>query len=242
MRFSKITCEAYGSFTLSAAGPIIIRSTDETKLTPETADAIFLRSGTGDGKEAFVIPGSSIKGVVRHYLETAPDLPKLLRVPNMNAFWTEMFGSVKNPIYRSKISFSDAFADMDTVETSMRYQTRIDAIAQGAAGGSLNSIQAVTKGDFRCSFRIRNLNANELAVFAKAMAAFDSGELCIGGRVSRGYGMVRIKDFDMVLTDGYDADLKPRILRKCTSLEDFLTELEHIKAMIPEGGNVNAAG
>lgn len=242
MRFSKITCEAYGAFTISAAGPIIIRSTDETKLTPETADAIFLRSGTGNGEEAFVIPGSSIKGVVRHYLETSPDIPQLIRVPDIKAFCTELFGNVKTPAYRSKISFSDAFADMNTVETSMRYQTRIDAIAQGAAGGSLNSIQAVTKGDFRCSFRIRNLNANELTVFAKALGSFDSGELCIGGRVSRGYGMVRIKDFSMVLTDGYDLDLQPHILHSCNTLEDLLTKLEDVKAMLPKGGNMNAAG
>ncbi len=232
MRFSNITCEVYGNFTLSAAGPIIIKSTDATKLTPETADAIFLRSGTGDGKDAFVIPGSSIKGVVRHYLETAPDVPKLLPAGDQKTFWTELFGSVEKPACKSKIAFSDAFADMETIETSIRYQTKIDAVSQGAAGGSLNSMQAVTKGDFPCSYRIRNLNAEELAVFAKAMAAFDAGELCIGGRISRGYGRVRIKDFQLVLTNGYDQELRPRILRTCDSLEAFLTNLDELKSMI----------
>ena len=231
MRLEKITCEAYGAFTISATGPILIKSTDETKLTPETADATFLRSGTGDGRDAFVIPGSSIKGVMRHYLETAPDIPKLIPVKNMKAFWSDSFGSTDSKIGKGKISFFDAFADMDTVETSMRYHTKIDAVSQGASRKSLNSVQAVIKGDFRCSYRIRNLTANELTVFAKTMAAFDSGELCIGGRVSRGYGMVRIKDFSMILTNGYDKDLNPCIIRKVESLNTLLTTLEDLKNM-----------
>lgn len=239
MRFEKIICEAYGSFTLSADGPMIIRSTVHTKLTPENADAIFLKSGTGSENEAYVIPGSSIKGVVRHFLETNLETPKLLSGIVLKEFFDNYFGSVKTqPPQKSKISFSDAFADMSTVKTSMRYQTKIDAISQGASQGSLNSVLAVTKGDFKCDYHIKNFNIKELELFIKAIKAFDSGELCIGGRISRGYGMVRIKDFSIVISNGFNDNLEPIITNECKSISELENALPEIRKILDKKAEV----
>lgn len=218
MRFEKIICEAYGSFTISADGPMIIRSTVNTKLTPENADAIFIESAVDEKNNAFLIPGSSIKGVVRHYLTNDYNKKEI----------EKLFGGI-SPAEKSKISFSDAFADMSTIKTSMRYQTKIDSISQGASNGSLNSILAVTQGDFKCDYRIRNFSADELELFIRAIKAFDSGELCIGGRISRGYGMVRIKDFNIVLSNGYNENLEPKIILESKNISELEKAIPEIK-------------
>lgn len=220
MRFEKIICEAYGSFTISADGPMIIRSTVNTKLTPENADAIFIESAVDEKNNAYLIPGSSIKGVVRHYLTNSYNDDVI----------ENLFGKVKNGALKSKISFSDAFADMSTIKTSMRYQTKIDAISQGASKGSLNSILAVTQGDFKCDYRIRNFSVDELELFIKAIKAFDSGEICIGGRISRGYGMVRIKDFNIVISNGYNDNLEPKIILEAKNISELEKAIPEIKA------------
>lgn len=231
MRFKKIVCEAYGSFTISADGPMIISSTVKTKLTPENADTIFIESAVDKNNNAFIIPGSSIKGVIRHYIETTSYFRKMLNCNSKEEFSKKIngfFGGT-DPAEKSKICFFDAYADMSTIKTSLRTQTKIDAISQEASRGSLNSILAVTQGDFKCDYSIKNFSAKELELFINAIKAMDSGEICIGGRVSRGYGMVHINDFRIVISKGFDENLQPEILFDLNSISDMENALPDIK-------------
>ena len=223
MRFKKITSEISCSFTISPVGPVIIADSSSNRTNPEKSDACFLMS-TVDGKRVYVIPGSSIKGVVRSY---ASDYLSQQDIEIL-------FGRVKpKPPLKSKISFSDAFADMSTVKTDIRYSTAINPIGQSAKNGSLNSVEAVVKGDFYGGFRLKNANEKEFLYIIKAINALDKGEICIGGRKSRGFGTVSIKDFRLVVSNGFDIYLKPVISAEYNELDTLLNELEGGKISLP---------
>lgn len=220
MGFSKVQKEARGQFTISAAGPVLVSSGASNRVNPDLSDACFLRGQDGSGELAYVIPGSSIKGVMRHYLE---DMGKL-----SPAQAEVMFGRVKaeatsrkvDPV-RSKIALSDAYAVPGTVKTDIRYQTAINPVSQSAKGGSLNNMEVVIAGEFPCSFRLLNYEENELEALLCAIAAFNSGELCIGGRISRGFGTVQIRHFHMKLIQGIEKEtLLPHVIASYDSLAD----------------------
>ncbi len=212
MGFKVAEKEAICSFTLSAVGPVLISSGSSTKLNPQQSDSFFL-SGIADsqGNIAYIIPGSSIKGVIRHYLygflkdEEKEEIPKL-------------FGNVGEQPTASKISFSDAYADMNTVETVMRYNTVVGPISQSATKG-LNNALAVRKGDFKAGFRLRNYKEKELAWILRALDGFNRQEIFIGGRVSRGFGRVSVSEFSMTLINGYTQELEPDVVGKYSTLQ-----------------------
>lgn len=217
LRFSKVQMEAYGHFTISADGPILISSGSSNRVNPDLPDACFLTGKNESGKMVYVIPGSSVKGVVRHYLE---DVGKL-----SPAQAEEMFGTVKGQSIRSKISFSDAYADMKTVQTDIRYQTAINPVSQSAKKNTLNNMEVVIAGAFPCHFRLLNYSKAELDALLFAIGAFDRGELCIGGRISRGFGTVRITDFHMKVIKGYDKEtLSPNVIKIYDVLADAYQE------------------
>lgn len=226
MGFQSIQKEASGSFTISAAGPVLIADGSSSKLNPELTDNRFLSGTDASGNRVYVIPGSSIKGVIRHYLYNYMNDTQI----------NELFGYAgKNGKYKSKISFSDAYADMETVETILRTNTRIGSVSQGANKG-LNDALAVNKGDFHCSFRMCNYSTEELKWILSALNGFHTGEICIGGRVSRGFGRVRVSDFHMIVAAGYTKELKPRVIGEYVSLEAAMT------AVISETENRNKCG
>ena len=233
MRFQSIDMEAQGRFTLSAAGPILIADGSSTKLNPELTDSCFLSGAEADGKTAYVIPGSSIKGVIRHYLYDYISDEQIDCI----------FGCVNtgNKIFlKSKVSFSDAYADMRTVETVLRTNTKIGFVSQGANQG-LNDALAVRRGDFHCSFRMCNCTAKEMEWLLRALNGFNTGEVCIGGRVSRGFGRARISSFHMTLAKGFTTELKPDVIGTYDTLESALSEISSGSIQkIKRGGVVHA--
>ena len=127
------------TFKLCPAGPMLISSGSRNKLHPELPDNTFLMSWDGT-QDSFVIPGSSLKGVLRHYLYQSGCNP--LEVD-------ALFGTAGNQnSKKSRISVSDAYADMKTIETALRHTTALGSVSQSAKGGSLNSMQAVIAGSF----------------------------------------------------------------------------------------------
>lgn len=218
MRFSKILNEVICSFTISANGPVIIADGNSNRTNPEKADTCFLTS-RNNGETAYVIPGSSIKGVIRKYVEEC----FYFNDDKINA----LFGSVKTkPPLKSKVVFSDAFADMKTVKTDMFFNTAISPIGQGVKGGSLNSVEAVVEGDFHTGFTMKNADDTEFHYIAKALNGLGNGEICIGGRKSRGFGNVKIKNFKLIVSNGFDMDLKPVIVAEYDDVKTLLNDIE----------------
>lgn len=211
-------------FTLSPAGPVLVSSGSGNKLHPELPDNTFLMSYDGE-QDAFVIPGSSLKGVIRHYL---------YRIQQNDRQVDALFGFVeKKDAKKSKISVSDAFADMKTAETTVRHSTALGSVSQSAKNGTLNNMQAVTNGAFAGNIRLKNVNKDEILMILNSLKAINRGEICVGGRISRGFGRMRITQFQMTASGGYDADLKPIIAGAFDSLDKALTAV--IKGELERG-------
>ena len=204
--------------TLSAAGPVLVSSGSDNQVHPEMADHIFLM-GKSDGKDTYVIPGSSLKGVIRHYLCRQPDYS--------DGMIEELFGKIGGETKKSKIAFSDLYADMNTVQTEIRNSTALGGVSQSAKNGTLNNMQPVTRGNFCGNIRsLKALNAQELCMILDAIQAIDCFTICIGGKISRGFGRMHVSSFSMTLSDGYDpATMRPRIAAEYDSFVTAKTAL-----------------
>ena len=202
MHLKELKKEVCGAFTISADGPLLIRSGASNKTDPALPDALFL-TGKDCGTETYVIPGSSLKGVIRHYLEDnhiiGEDEAKSL------------FGSHKGGLLRGKLSLSDAYADMSTVHMIHRTNTALGSVSQSVTHGSLNNTDTLDRGDFRCSFRIINPANHDVLSLLNALDAMNRHILFIGGRTSKGYGRVSIRDFQMQAVDGFTPAFEPKI-------------------------------
>lgn len=208
--------DALINYTICPKGPVLVSASNGNKLHPEMPDRTFLKS-CDNGVEKYVIPGSSLKGVIRHYLykKQSDDLVDSL------------FGysdKKKKENLKSRVSISDAFADMDTIETTVRYSTAIGSVSQSAKRGSLNQCEAVIKGNFNGTMRLRSVSEAEIAMLLSALNAMNSGEICVGGRISRGFGRISVNQFEMTVTQGYKTDLTPNIIGNYTSIDDALTK------------------
>ncbi len=201
--------------TLSANGPVLIGSGSSNKTRPELPDNTFLR-GYNSGEECYVIPGSSIKGVVRHYLA------KRYNDKDIEELFGKVSGSASK---RSLVSFSDAYADMSTVKNVKRYSTKLKSTSQGTVRGTLNTYEAVTEGDFSCCIRFKKVNKKQIAMILEALDAIENGTLFIGAKTSRGFGKMNVKDFKLVISDGYNSDLTPKICGNFNSIMTAKTSL-----------------
>lgn len=211
MHLKEFKKEVCGSFTISADGPMLIKSGVSNKTDPALPDALFL-TGKDGNTETYVIPGSSIKGVIRHYLEDNHTLDE-------NAV-KSLFGAHKPGLLRGKLSISDAYADMTTVNIVHRPNTAIGAVSQSAVRNSLNNTDTLDQGEFRCSFRIINPSGKDVLSLLNALDAMNRHILFIGGRTSKGYGRVSIRDFQMQVADGYTPEFKPNLIAEYSDLAE----------------------
>lgn len=209
--------DALINYTICPNGPVLVSASSGNKLHPEMPDRTFLKS-CDNGVEKYVIPGSSLKGVIRHYLykKQSDDL-----VDSLFGYSNRKDKDKENR--KSRVSISDAFADMDTIQTTVRYSTSIGSVSQSAKEGSLNQCEAVIRGNFNGTMRLRSVSEAEIAMLLSALNAMNRGEICVGGRISRGFGRISVSRFEMTVTRGYNADLTPDIIGKYTSIDDALT-------------------
>ena len=145
MHLKEFKNEVCGAFTISADGPLLIKSGASNKTDPALPDALFL-TGKDGGTETYIIPGSSLKGIIRHYLEDNNIIKEEAA--------KSLFGSHKGGLLRGRLSVSDAYADMSTVHMVHRVNTALGAVSQSTIRGSLNNTDTLDRGDFRCNFRI----------------------------------------------------------------------------------------
>lgn len=207
--FTKIDKKVIAEFDLCAAGPVIVGSGRINELDPTLPDITFL-SGNNGKEETFIIPGSTIKGVIRYYIEKKnKDVVEFL------------FGKLGQ---KGRIAFHDAYADMKTVKTSERNQTAIDPVLQAAKNTSLRNLQTVEKGVFKAGFSIVNPTDEELNNIADALDAVRQGIIRFGGSTSRGFGQMNIENFKLTVTKGFDDELNPIVVKQYNSFEEFYKE------------------
>lgn len=214
--FEKLTSFANVEFDLYADGPIIVSSGKSNKTDPTVPDTTFMTGYIGKNhlEECYVIPGSSVKGVLRHHIQD-------YYITNDDEA-EKLFGKINGVAQKSKIKFNDAYAVPETVLTSVRNSTKIDPNSQKPVNGSLNNMEVVNKGIFKAGFQIRNFTSKEIEAILMSLLDINEGSVRFGGKVSRGFGMMKVDNFLMSVNNGYDIDLKPKEPKLFTDIESAL--------------------
>jgi len=212
--FEKIECTAYAEFDLCADGPVLISSGKSNKTNPTLPDNTFMTGfcGAEHKDEMYVIPGSTIKGVIRHHIDE-----KSAKI---------IFGKIDGTAQKSKIKFNDAFAVPDSIAATVRHSTAINPVNQSVKNGSLNNMEVVEKGTFKAGFIFRNYTAAEMEKILLALYDVNEGAVRFGGKVSRGFGKMRIENFSMKVNNGFDGSLMPKNEIVFNSIE---TAIDHFR-------------
>ena len=212
--FEKIECTAYAEFDLCADGPVLISSGKSNKTNPTLPDNTFITGfcGAEHKDEIHVIPGSTIKGVIRHSIDE-----KAARV---------IFGTIDGSAQKSKIKFNDAYAVPETIVTTVRHSTAINPVNQYVVGQFKFDAEVIEKGTFKAGFIFRNYTAAEMEAVLMSLYDVNEGFVRFGGKVSRGFGKMRIENFSMKVSGGFDENLMPKNEAVFSSIE---AAVEHFR-------------
>lgn len=150
----------------------------------ESSDRDVLRDR--DGK--VYIPGTSLAGVSRHFLETV----------GINT--NDIFGKIDNEKdYESKIKFFDAFAVND-VSTSVRDSVRlVDKISLDGSKFDYEIAEAGAEFIFR--IELNSTNDEEMKICSFIINGFRNGDIRVGSKTTRGFGVVDIQDIKYIQLD-----------------------------------------
>ena len=164
---------------LKTCTPFMIGSGEE-----ESSDSDVLRDRDGN----VYIPGTSLAGVSRHFLETV----------GVNT--DDIFGKIDvEKDYESKIKFFDAFATNE-VSTSVRDSVRlVDKISLDGSKFDYEVAEAGAEFIFRLEFNSNK--EEEMKICAYIINGFKSGDIRLGGKTTRGFGVVDIQDIKYLQLD-----------------------------------------
>ena len=168
-----------------------------------------------DGSGRPLIPGSSLRGVLRAGIhsfsdslrldsvlsraeEAPPDLP-----PEFVEGWTKLklvdrlFGAAADRSgafsYGSRLQISDGLC-MDDVAVELRDGVGIDRERRTAAQGVKYDLEVVPAGTrFLGRIRFKNPADYELGLLAQALWMLDQGLLLLGGKSARGLGWIQVE-------------------------------------------------
>lgn len=178
-----------------------------------------------------LIPGSSLRGVLRAGLESlcrslsldaarpapAPEksggpeeLAALTRLWDRLDLIERLFGRVQKGredsvgSYGSRLQISDALC-AETVAVELRDGVAIDRETRTAAGSAKFDLEVVPAGTaFLGSVRLKNPADYEVGLLAQALWMLDAGLLLLGGKTARGLGWVEVRvtaPVDLVAAD-----------------------------------------
>ena len=225
--FEKLLNQAHVEFDLCADGPVLISSGKSNKTDPTLPDNTFI---TGyDGKnhtENYLVPGSTLKGVIRHYMEE--------QLMFSGDSTKKLFGYIesslqKSKVQKSKVKFSDAFAVPGTVVTAVRHSTAINPYLQTAKRGTLNNMEVVEQGVFKASFIVKNYTPVEMEKLLEAVFDINTGAVRFGGKRSRGFGQMRVENFRMTSFDGYNENFEKKNEKSFTDIEAAVKYFREVK-------------
>jgi CRISPR/Cas system CSM-associated protein Csm3 (group 7 of RAMP superfamily) len=213
------------NLTLRIFSPLHIgtnRSEAKSEIYPLMEDAEFKNA------EVFVIPGSTLKGTFRSYIESIDtsfsqwDLQPVIK---------GLFGHVDGPGLRGRLWIGDAQVPKSRLVT--KHLTPIDRLTHTPiAPLQIHSIRQGT--DVNIKLSLENPHSYELGLMGLFLRALSEGELSIGSGVSRGMGRVKLIHSDakifttqtdsLVTEDGISFtvngwDKKPALLGKEYSLQ-----------------------
>lgn len=159
----------------------------------ESSDSDVLRDSDGN----VYIPGTSLAGVSRHFLETV----------DINT--DDIFGKLEvekedETDYESKIKFFDAFATNE-VSTSVRDSVRlVDKISLD--GSKFDYEIAEAGAEFIFKIELNTCSCEEMKICSYIINGFRNGDIRIGSKTTRGFGVVDIEDIKYLQLDLTNAE------------------------------------
>lgn len=159
----------------------------------ESSDSDILRDSDGN----VYIPGTSLAGVSRHFLETV----------GINT--DDIFGKIEvekeaEKDYESKIKFFDAFATNE-VSTSVRDSVRlVDKISLD--GSKFDYEIAEAGAEFIFKIELNTCSCEEKKICSYIINCFRNGDIRIGSKTTRGFGVVDIEDIKYLQLDLTNAE------------------------------------
>lgn len=182
---------------LVSNGPILVGGTNSKD---SEVDMVCLMTPILDDKKKdyiykYTIPGSSLRGVIRHRVF---DILKALDKDNESSDeLNSIFGSVSGKNGSAgHIKCSDIYLDVDKAQHVQH--VAIDRFTGGAIDGALFDEAPVWESGLllKTEIEFTDLTAFQTAVLMHALLDICTGDAPIGGGTNRGNGVVRIKDLD----------------------------------------------
>lgn len=204
---------------LIAIDPIHIGSSSKNSLNPVDVDNSVLKDNNGRA----VIPGSSVKGVVRSYFESVlrsidekkacgvfddyctKEIEKSLKkIDNLkeradkayaqSCDVCKLFGGHE---FAGKLQFKDCYL-IGEPSYEHRDGVGIDRETGAAKGGAKYDFEIISKdSEFEFTMTADNLDNQQKKYFDFIVAAMKDGNLAVGGKTTRGLGRFRIADAEI---------------------------------------------
>jgi CRISPR/Cas system CSM-associated protein Csm3 (group 7 of RAMP superfamily) len=152
----------------------------------------------GDGKP--YIPGTSIRGVLRHHLLAEASLLGCGKT-QVDDFFGRVPVGADNPdqTWLGRLTIEDARLEQGTKQLEVRDHVRIDPTSGAAKDGAKfdDQVTLANGAVFRfCAAYEGSAKDPELALFREAVRYLQSGEMRIGAKSAWGYGQVRLSEVE----------------------------------------------
>lgn len=254
---------------LSPKGPLLIKA-GGTSADPTLPDMQFVRTYHPQKGETVYIPGSSLKGVVRGFVEKAlrtvgdntswrwacatfPDedescAKKLGQEGNSATIYKKSCGACRifgHTRLKGRSSFTDLLP-VGEVKTEIRYGVAISRLSHAVAHGPFEMEVAVS-GTFEGHLVLENFEIWQLGLLALALESMNQGLVKVGFGKNRGFGEVAVTVQETRL-DEVASGIQPTVWRGLAAFvsEDDrknygLSDPASISGM-PDPSKVEAAG
>lgn len=216
--------EARITILLHTKSPLAIRSAQGKLLDPTQPDMQCIKSRY-HGIDTVILPGSSLKGVLRSRYEKVCSLfgGKICNIFDHNSKcnnkpknWKkisyeekehyvlqnicpacQMFGS---QIIASKIFIADAYPVGDCV-IGERTGVGINRITGAAQKGALYDFEVVEDGSFQVEITLKNYELYQMALLMYVLKDLDEGYISIGSATTRGNGRMEVQKLEICLRE-----------------------------------------
>ncbi len=219
------------SLAISPRAPLLIKAGDISG-DPSLPDMQFVRTYRADLGETVYLPGSSLKGAVRSFVErvlrtlgdqqswrwACPTFPSddascAKRLEKEGESWQiyrrscgacRTFGHTR---LRGRLAFTDFFPSGDVV-TEVRHAVAISRLSHAVAQGPFD-IETTVAGTFTGHLVLENYEVWQLGLVSLALQSMNNGLLKLGFGKNRGFGEVQVEVREVEIDEARVGDWRP---------------------------------
>ena len=198
---------------LKTRGPLIIKSSESSHLNPALPEIQCVK-GRYRGNEIPVIPGSSLKGVMRYRYEQLVSMAgteccDILREKcesknkNGEIVYRELCPSCRlfgSTYLAGRFSVRDAYADDDYV-LGERTNVGINRITGQAERRALYSSEVVEEAGFKVKMFLKNYELYQLKLLLYILKEMDEGYIALGSASTRGCGQMGVEQISLTFRE-----------------------------------------